>query len=434
MIQGSRGATALVGLPGLVVGAPQVVEGELWLLVETGAEFTGCSGCGTRAVGHGRATTQVRDVPVSGRPTVLCVRKRRWRCPEPDCDVNTWSEATPGIAPRAVLTERARERLAVMVNQEGFSVAAAAAAFGVGWHTANQAVADFTDPHIDHPDRLEGVEAIGVDEKRFLNATPTSRTRFTTQIVDLDRHLVLDVVEGRSREVLDDWLTKRGSEWCENIRLATLDPSAGYRSALEAHLPQATLVVDHWHVVRLANQTIDQVRRRVQNETLGHRGRKGDPLYRARRVLLTGDERLTEERFQWMASLLAVGDPDGEVAACWVAKELLREVFSAVDETHARRRMIAFYLYCADADVPELSRLARTISRWAEHIFAYHRTGRASNGRVENAHMLVEKTRRQAHGFRNPTNYRRRLIGRHGIKWHTQPTRRIRGRQPRFIA
>jgi transposase len=87
-----------------------------------------------------------------------------------------------------------------------------------------------------------------------------------------------------------------------------------------------------------------------------------------------------------------------------------------------------------DADIPELARLGRTISRWAEQIFAYHRTVGASNGRVENTHMLAEKIRRSAHGFTNHNNYRRRLIGRHAIKWHTQPTTRIRSRQPRFIA
>jgi transposase len=434
VIQGSGGATALVGMPGFVVGAHQLVDGELWLFVETTADVVGCSECGTRAVGHGRARTLVRDLSVSGRPTVLCWRKRRWRCPEPDCDTKTWSERTPEIRPRAVLTERARIRLAEMVNVGGDSIAAAAATFGVGWHCANQAVADFTDPHIDDDDRLEGVEAIGVDEKRFLNATPTSRTVYTTQIVDLDRHLVLDVVEGRSRDVLDRWLRQRGTEWCDRIRLATLDPAAGYRNALTEHLPRATLVVDHFHAIRLANQAIDDVRRRVQQETLGHRGRKGDPLYRARRVLLTADERLTEDRLSWMASLLAVGDPDGEVGAAWVAKELLREAFSAVDERHARRRMIAFYVFCADADIPELGRLARTVSRWSDLIFAFHRTAGASNGRTENAHMLIEKTRRNAHGFRNTDNYRRRLIGRHGIKWHTQPTARIRGRQPQSIA
>jgi transposase len=277
VIQGSRGATALVGMPGLVVGAQQVIDGELWLLAETDADFMGCSRCGTRATGHGRHKTLVRDLPVAGRPTVLCVAKRRWRCVESNCDVNTWTEKVPGIAPRAVLTERARKRIAEMVNQDGDSIAAAAASFGVGWHTANQAVVDFTDPHVDDPDRLVGVEAIGVDEKRFLNATPTSRTRYTTQIVDLDRHQVLDVLEGRSRDVVGDWLSERGTDWCENIRLATLDPSAGYRRALQDHLPEATLVVDHWHVVRLANRAIDQVRRRVQNQTLGTSGTQKRP-------------------------------------------------------------------------------------------------------------------------------------------------------------
>src|SRR5690606_5382641 len=239
---------------------------------------------------------------------------------------------------------------------------------------------------------------------------------------------------GSSYHVVGNRHTELVQASCENISLATLYPSAGYRRALEDHLGNATLVVDQWHCVRLANRAIDQVRRRVQNQTLGHRGRKDDPLYRIRRALLTGYERLTDARFEWMSTLLAVGDPDGEVAACFVAKELLRDVFSAVNEVHARRRMIAFYVFCADADIPELTRLAITVSRWAELIFNYHRTGRASNGRTENAHMLIEKLRRQAHGFRNLDNYRRRIIGRHGIKWHTRPVRRIRGRQPRFIA
>ena len=234
--------------------------------------------------------------------------------------------------------------------------------------------------------------------------------------------------------MLGSWLEARGSDWCANIRLATLDPGAGYRRALEDHLNNATLVVDHFHAVRLANRAIDDIRRRVQQQTLGHRGHKHDPLYRIRRALLTGYGRLTEDRFEWMRTMLAASDPDGEVSAAWVAKELLREVYQAVDEAHARRRMITFYIFCADADIGELGRLARTISHWAEEIFSYHSTGQASNGRVENTHMLAEKIRRNAHGFTNHHNYRRRLLGRLGIKWHTQPTTRIRGRQPRFIA
>ena len=431
---GSDELTALVGLPGLVVRAQVLRDGEWWLAVETPSGPRWCPNCGVRAVGHGRGRSTVRDLTIAGVPTVLVFARRRLRCPEALCATKTWSERVEAIAPRASLTERARARLAEMVNLEGFSIAAAAAEFGVGWHTANAAVADYTDPHVDDPARLEGVRGIGVDEKRFLNATATHRTVFTTQIVDLDRHRLLDVVQGRSRDVLTGWLDERGDDWCNQITLATLDPAAGYRAALIEHLPNATLVVDHFHAIKLANAAIDDIRRRVQNETLGHRGRKGDPLYRARRVLLTGIERLNDDRLGWMFEMLAAGDPYGEVGAAVMAKELLREVYAARDSAHARRRLVVFFQHCADADVPELGRLARTIDRWSDEVLAYHSTGRASNGRVENVHMLAEKIRRNAHGFLNHTNYRRRLIGRLGIKWTTVPTRRIRGRQPRAIA
>jgi transposase len=87
--------------------------------------------------------------------------------------------------------------------------------------------------------------------------------------------------------VLAAWLTECGADWCNQITLATLDPAAGYRAALLDHLPNATRVLDHFHALKLANAAIDDVRRRVQQEHYGHRGRKSDPLYRARRVFLT---------------------------------------------------------------------------------------------------------------------------------------------------
>ncbi|MEZ5310678.1 MAG: ISL3 family transposase [Microthrixaceae bacterium] len=433
MFHDSHGATALVGMAGFVVGAQALVDGEWWLHVETTASVVDCEDCGSRAVGHGRIRTPVRDLEISGRPTVLVWAKRRWRCPDPDCGRSTWSERSEQIAPRAVMTERARKALAERVNIDGDTIAAAATEFGVGWHTANTAVAEHTDPVIDAPGRLEGITAIGVDEKRFLNATPKKRTRFTTQIVGLEGHRVLDVVEGRSRSVLGDWLIERGEAWCAQIQVATLDPAAGYRAALEEHLPNATLVVDHFHAIKLANTAIDDVRRRVQQDTLGHRGRKGDPLYRARRVLLSASERLSEERFEWMQSLITAGDPDGEVGAAWVAKELLRSVYAATSIAHAKRRLIVFYQHVAEVAVPELTRLARTIERWQEEVLAYHTMGHTSNGRVENLHMLTEKIRRNSHGFTNITNYRRRILGRLGTQWDTIPTHRIRGRQPHFI-
>lgn len=123
VIQGSRSATVLVGMRGFAVGAEQLVDGELWLYVETTADLMRCSACRTRVVGHGRSRTLVRDLPISGRPTVLVWFKRRWRCPEASCGRSTWSEPSPEMASRAVLSERARKRLADMVNINGDSIA-----------------------------------------------------------------------------------------------------------------------------------------------------------------------------------------------------------------------------------------------------------------------------------------------------------------------
>jgi len=142
----SDDATALVGMPELVVGAQLFRDGEWWLNVETSVGIVWCHGCGCRAIGHGRTRTQVRDLPIAGTPTVLVFARRRWRCGEALCPVGTWSEQIDAIAARALLTERARRRIAVMVNVEGDSIAAAAVEFGVGWHTAHQAVIDYTDP------------------------------------------------------------------------------------------------------------------------------------------------------------------------------------------------------------------------------------------------------------------------------------------------
>ena len=313
VINGSGGATALVGLSGFVVGVQELIEGEWWLFVETEADLVGCPACGVRAVGHGRRPTAVRDLPVAGRPVVLVWAKRRWRCPDPDCAKRTWLETSAGIAPRASLTRRARRRIADMVNIEGSSIAHAAVCFGVGWATANKAVAEFTDPRIDDEHRLDEVTAIGVDEKRFTNANAEHRTTFTTQIFDLDHGVLIEVLKGRSADTLGDWLKAQGDDWCARISLATLDPAAGYRKALDEHLGNAQRVVDHFHAVKLANTAIDDVRRRVQQDTLGHRGRKGDPLFRIRRAILMGYERLSEDRFAGILATLSAGDPDGEV-------------------------------------------------------------------------------------------------------------------------
>ena len=175
------------------------------------------------------------------------------------------------------------------------------------------------------------------------------------------------------------------------------------------------------------------MRRRVQQSTLGHRGRKHDPLYRIRRTLLVAHDRLTEAQRERVVRLLLQGDPDGEVGAAYLAKELLREVYAARSLRVARRRLQRFYRYCDDSQVRECRRLARTIRSWEHEVLAYHTTG-ASNGVTEGINLLIKKIKRVGHGFRNFDNYRLRLLLHCGVEWHTPRTARVRGRQPRLVA
>jgi transposase len=429
----SEGATALLGMEEFVVGAQEEVDGEVWLLVETTVDGVGCDACGTRAVGHGRRVVRLRDLPSGDRPVVLVWRKRIWRCPEPECDVRTWSEETDAIAPRAVLTERAREEICRRVGAEAQSIAQVARSFGVGWHTAMAAVRDHGQPRVDHLSRLRRPTAIGLDETSFLAANAAHPTLLVSGFVDLDRHRLIDVVPGRSAEAVSTWLRAKPPRWLAGIHTAVIDPYSGYALGLAEGLPNARLVVDHFHAVRLANQALDEVRRRVQQSTLGHRGRKSDPLYRARRRLLAAHERLSEQAWSRVELLLNVGDPEGEVGGAYLAKELLREVYDTTDRHDARWRLRRFYAHCETSDVPELERLARTIRRWESQVLAWHAT-QLTNGPTEAVNLLVKKIKRVGHGFRNFENYRLRLLLHCGVSWKTHRTASMRTRHPRSVA
>ena len=167
--------------------------------------------------------------------------------------------------------------------------------------------------------------AVGVDETAFLRATGTHPTLYATGIADLTPGRparLLDVVEGRSGTVLAGWLGEWDEQWRAQSVTASLDPFRGYATALAAQLPDAVRVLDPFHVVKLGLTSVDEVRRRVQQDTLGHRGHAHDPLFDIRRLLRRRRDRLAEGP-RLHAGLVA-GDPTGEVTAAWiVAQDLM---------------------------------------------------------------------------------------------------------------
>ena len=270
-------AEKMLGLPSVVVLDVQDVPGEVVVRVESTKTKATCPSCRRRAQAQDRVEVHLRDLHCFGRPTRLVIRKRRWRCRTKGCIKKTWTEKLAGIAPRHVLTGRAGTEVTRQVGQVCRSVESVASEYGVGWDTAWAAVELHGRPLVNDPSRVGAVRALGVDEHTYLSAKPTHATIYATSLVDLDRRKVIDLFEGKSAAKLRNWSAKRPTSWRAGVKVVALDLTDTYRSGLRPHFDHTRRVADPFHVTRVANRMLDQVRRRVQNETLGHRGRKRDP-------------------------------------------------------------------------------------------------------------------------------------------------------------
>lgn len=207
----------------------------------------------------------------------------------------------------------------------------------------------------------------------------------------------------------------------------------GDATALADTLPDAVRVLDAFHLVKLANQVLDKVRR-VQQDTLGHRGYKGDPLSQIPRLLRQGAEHLTDSQRGRLAAALDVGDPTGEVALAWQGAQTLRSVYHAADPPEGQRRARQILDSFPSCPIPAVARLGRTLRSWQVEFLGYFDTARASKGPTRAINLQVAKIRRTPHGFRNFRTYRLRLLLYSGIAWQTSHTAQIQTRRPRLVA
>lgn len=407
----TRMCELLVGLPAMAVVG--VGEWPWWLriVVRTRRERAACSGCGTPAHDHGRREVALIDLPVFGRPTRLVWQKQRWRCPSSACPMGTWSEQDPLIASaRGALTTRAARWATLQVGRHGRAVSEVAEDLACDWHTVMDAVAIYGEVLLGDPKRFGTVVAVGLDETLFARVGPYRTQLWSTQIVDVQRGQLLDIVPGRDSVAPCAWFAARPQVWRDAIKWATLDLSNSYRAVFDTMLPDAVQVADPFHVVRVANTALDECRRRVQNETLGHRGRKDDPLYRCRRMLQMADERLTDHGRERLRGLLDAGDPAGDVRMTWHAKEVVRQTYDHHDPDLAEAWVDDIGRDFTDDTMPiEVRRLGRTITNWRDQIVAWHRS-HVSNGPTEAINNLVKRVKRVAFGFRHFHHYRIRAL------------------------
>ncbi len=347
-----NGTSILFGLPGVAV--QRVERGvddsgaavRLVHLVTTASSAAGCPQCGVVSTSvKQRRTTRPRDLPYGEEPLAVRWRKRQYRCREQACPRKAFTESIAEVPPRARLTGRLCRQLASQVSS-GRSVSAVAAQYQVSWPVAHRHYAAHADALLTEP---EPPVVLGIDETRRGrprwvkdDSGAWQRTeRFETNFTDLSGDgRLLGQVAGRTGAAVAGWLEDRGQDWKNQVTFVAIDPCAVYRTAITRALPHAVIVVDHFHLVRLANQAVTRVRQRVTRQVLGRRGTTRDPAWANRRRLLRARERLTSEQFNRMWEQILAQEATGELLAAWIAKEELRYLL-ALARTHPPRSEVS---------------------------------------------------------------------------------------------
>ncbi len=370
-----------------------------------------CRRCGCEGFPRDTVTRRLAHEPFGWRPTVLEVTLRRYRCGE--CG-HVWREDLSKAAePRAKLSRRALRWALEGLVVAHLSVARIAEGLAVSWDTANNAVlAEGRRVLIDDPTRFDGVRVLGVDEHVWRHTRRGDK--YVTVIIDLtpirDRTgpaRLLDMVEGRSKQVFKTWLAARPQAWRDQLEVVAMDGFTGFKTATTEELPNAVAVMDPFHVVRLAGDALDQCRRRTQQDLHGHRGRAADPLYRARRLLHTGSDLLTDKQKQRLDDLFG-GDQHVEVEATWAIYQAMIAAYRNPDKItgrHLMTRLIGSISHGVPAALSEVVTLGRTLTKRAGDILAYFDRPGTSNGPTEAINGRLEHLRGTALGFRNLTNY-----------------------------
>ena len=293
----------------------------------------------------------------------------------------------------------------------GRTVKEVAGELACDWHTVNDAVLTYGHALLEADrKRLNITTAIGLDETSFVKPHDQAHSNYATTVADVQNHQIIEILPSRNYVDVAKWVHSQPDSWKERITYGALDMSPAYAAVYSVALPQAAQVVDPFHVVSLANRALDAVRRRVQRDQLGHRGHRDDPLYRVRRVLLMGEEKLSEHAAARLRSLLELGDPEGEVAISYRVKERLRDFYATRDAHEARTMLKELLEHCASrAMPPEIQKLGRTIETWFDKICNFH-VARVSNGPTEALNNLIKRVKRVGFGFRNFANYRIRVL------------------------
>lgn len=381
------------------------------LTIEQVVDRPTCPRCAQRAWVKERPIVNYTDLPFGGVPMTLRWKKHRMKCVNESCPIRSFTLSDHRLAATGVMLTTRAAKWVVKEIVAGQHVTHLAKELRCSWDSVNTAVRVYGAALLAaDTKRLKDTTAIGLDETLFVRHGPYKKKSWSTTVCDVVNHQLIDVVATREFSEVARWLRNQPHHVKDNLHYGCLDMSRTYSAVFKVVTPKATQVIDRFHVMRHAILAVDQVRRRVQQQREGHRGRSDDPLYKARKLLVIGATKNDPDLQSRLEGLLALGDPDGEVAFAYGVKEAVALFYETNDASEAEDLLRDIIdLGSKKSSPPEVRRLARTLRNWFDAIVAWHQA-RVSNGPTEGMNNLLKRVKRVAFGFTNFENFRIRAL------------------------
>jgi transposase len=341
-----------------------------------------CGQTGPKLEIHDRRVKRWRHLDLGANRCVIECELRRLRCA--DCGVHL--EAVPWARPGAAHTRDFEDVVAWLAQQ--MAKTPIAGLLRIAWDTVGRIVERVVAEHLDER-RLDGLVAIGVDEISYRR-----HHRYLTSVVDHRKAAIVWCAPGRNAQTLQAFFDHLG-ERRRSIKAVSIDMSGGYEKAIRESVPDAEIAFDPFHVVRLAQRAVDQVRRDEWNAHERSHTPKGKWIKGTRWSLLKAPAKQTVAQLALLAEVQQANKP---MFRAFLLKEELRVLYQLKDPTLAPEHLDAWLTWASRSRLTPFVKLARTIRRHREGILAAIRLG-LNNGRLEGLNSRIRLISHRSFGF-----------------------------------
>lgn len=331
----------------------------------------------------------VKDLTVAGKPLIVTVRKRRYICKE--CN-STFTENNPYIKrychfPQRFYFESIKETLTLqsftsIARKVGVSVSSI-----IRWFD-----------NINYP-KAELPSCIAIDEFKG-NA---DGEKFQCNLSDPVKHKIIDILPNRDSEDLCKHFLEYTYDERAKVKKVVMDLSTLFRSVAKQLFPEAKIIADKFHVIRVVTNSLENVRKRIQKE---FHDTKRKWFKRSRRLLLKQEYKLTDEDKIELNRML---NSSPELEKAWILKERFYEIFRKETRTEAKRELRDWLLLANQLSVPEFQHCITTFTNWSTEI-ANIVGENISNGFIEGSNNKIKVLKRISFGVQNFRRFRNRIL------------------------